>query len=163
MKHFVLFQSAQRLPDAALGTFLGCRLRDSPEQATLAFVQGVDTFVNTDVVNAEKRGRYQVALLASMQDNIAEVRPRSFAQSHIDTEDRPALFERLREAGVDPDRTFPKDISLVKVRGFKMTFDSGMVLVGTRSDLEDRITIRDEDAGEPGVDINDTIKALRGR
>jgi hypothetical protein len=146
-----------------LGTFLGCRLRDSPERATFAFVQGVDAFVNNDVVNAEKRGRYQVALLASMQDNSVEVRPRSFANAHIDNTDRPALFERLREAGVDPDTTFPKDISLVKVRGFRMTFDSGMVLVGTRSDLEDRVHIRDETANQPGVDINDTIEALRGR
>jgi hypothetical protein len=146
-----------------LGLFLGCRLRDSPEKATLAFVQGVDAFVNNDVVNAERRGRYQVALLATMQDNTSEVRPRTFADTHIDNSDRPALYERLREAGVDPDSPFPKDISLVKVRGFKMTFDSGMVLVGSNSDLQERVHIRGESAAQAGVDINDTIKTLHGR
>ena len=146
-----------------LGTFLGCRLRDSPEKATLAFVQVVDAFVNNDVVSAEKRGRYQVALLATMQDNTAEVRPRTFADTNIDSSDRPALFERLRAGGVDPDSPFPKDVSLVKVRGFKMTFDSGMVLVGSSSDLEERVRIRGENEAQPGVDINDAIKTLRGR
>lgn len=146
-----------------LGTFLGCKLRDSPEKVTLAFVHGADTFVNNDVVSAEKRGRYQVALLATMQDNAAEIRPKSFAATHIDPADRPALFDRLREAGVDPDSVFPKDISLVKVRGFRMTFDSGMVLVGSNDDLQARVHIREDAAAQPGVDINDTIKTLRGR
>lgn len=146
-----------------LGTFLGCRLRDSPEQVTLAFAQGVDAFVNKDVVSAEKRGRYQVALLATMQDNAVDVRPKTFANTHIDPPDRPALFERLREAGVDPDTAFPKDLSLVKVRGFRMTFDSGMVLVGTNSDLQERVHIREDAAAQPGVEISDTIKTLRGR
>ena len=155
--------SAAGVADFFLGTFLGCGLHDSPEKSTLAFVRGVEAFVNHDVTNPEKRGRYQVALLASMQDNSKDVRPRSFARTHIEPADRPALFERLREQAVDPDTAFPKDINLVKVKGFKMQFASGMVLVGSEADLRERIHIRDETAAQQGVDVNDTIKTLSGR
>lgn len=60
-----------------LGTFLGCRLKTSPEKATLDFVRAAEGFFNEHVANAEKRGRYQVALLAKMQDNTMDVRPRT--------------------------------------------------------------------------------------
>ena len=146
-----------------LGTFLGCQLRDSPEKSTLEFVQTVDGFINEQIESAERRGRYQVALLATMQDQTTEVRPRSFANAHLDVPDRPAFLDRVREVGLDPDVPFGKDISLVKVSGFRMTFRSGMVLVGSQDDLEERVDIRPDDAPSPGVDINDAIKRLRGR
>jgi hypothetical protein len=146
-----------------LGTFLGCRLRESPEKSTLQFVQAVDGFINEQVGSAERRGRYQVALLAAMQDQTAEIRPRSFANAHLDPADRPVLLDRVREAGLDPDLPFGKDTSLVKVSGFKMTFTSGMVLVGSQDDLQERVNIRPDDAARPGVDINDAIKKLKGR
>ena len=146
-----------------LGTFLGCRLRDSPEKSTMAFVKGVDEFINRDISNVERKGRYQVALLAAMQDNTTEVRPRSFANTNVEQSDHPALFERLRAAGLDPDVPFPKDTSMVSVKGFRMTFENGMVLVGSPTDLSERVHIRELEAPTPGVDINDAVKALRGR
>lgn len=146
-----------------LGTFLGCRLRDSPEKSTLEFVQAADGFINEQVQSADRRGRYQVALLASMQDHTVEVRPRSFANTHLDAADRPAFLDRVREAGLDPDTSFAKDTSLVRVAGFKMTFDSGMVLVGSQLDLQERVNIRPDTAARPGVVIEDTIKKLQGR
>ena len=57
-----------------LNTFLGCRLRESPEKTTLAFVTATDTFINGDVTDPERRGKYQVALLATMQSQTTEVR-----------------------------------------------------------------------------------------
>ena len=44
-----------------------------------------------------------------------------------------------------------------------MTFESGMVLVGSNDDLQERVHIREDAAVQPGVDIYDTIKTLRGR
>lgn len=146
-----------------LGTFLGCRLRDSPEKTTLEFVQAADGFINNEVRSSERRGRYQVALLATMQDQTAEIRPRTFAEAHLDAADRPLFLERVREGGLDPEQAFPKDTSLVRVAGFRMTFSSGMVLVGSQEDLRDRVEIRPDDAPVPGVDVNDAIKKLRGR
>jgi hypothetical protein len=146
-----------------LGTFLGGRLRDSPEKSTFEFVQAVDGFINEQVDSAERRGRCQVALLATMQDLTGEVRPRSFATAHLDAADRPAFLDRVRQMGLDPDTPFAKDTSLVKVSGFRMTFDSGMVLVGSQEDLLQRVKIRPDNAPKAGVDLNDAIKKLRGR
>lgn len=58
---------------------------------------------------------------------------------------------------------FQKDTSLIEVNGFKMTFESGMVLVGRSDDLSERVNIRPAEATQPGVEINDTLKRLNGR
>lgn len=97
-----------------------------------------------------------------MQDNTLEVRPRDFVNATLDPGDRAPFMEALREAGIDPNVAFEKDISLVKVNRFKMVFESGMVLVGKRDDLSERVRIRSDDS-EPGVEIEDTIKRLSGR
>jgi hypothetical protein len=44
-----------------------------------------------------------------------------------------------------------------------MIFENGMVLVGGPDDLRERVRIRSEDAKQPGVDIDDAIKVIRGR
>ena len=146
-----------------LTTFLGCRLRESPEKTTLAFVSATDAFINEEVTNPERRGKYQVALLASMQSQSAEVRPRTFANTNLDPIDRPKYLDRIRSAGVNPDVSFRKDARLVKVSGFKMTFESGMVLVGRKEDLEERVDIQPEGSATPGVIVNDVMKTLSGR
>jgi hypothetical protein len=146
-----------------LTTFLGCTLRTSPEKATLDFVRAADSYFNEMVGSPERRGRYQVALLSRMQDQVMDMRPRDFAQEHLDHPDRAPFLDRVRDGGLDPNVAFTKDTSLVKVSGFKMTFDSGMVLVGRREDLEQRIAIRPEGSEQPGIEVNDTVKRLGGR
>lgn len=146
-----------------LSTFLGCRLKTSPEKVTLDFVRAAEGFFNQHVTNPEKRGRYQVALLAKMQDNTMDVRPRDFAEANLDIADRAHFSEAIRAADIDPNVAFEKDTSLVKVNGFKMTFESGMVLVGNRDDLAQRVSIRPPEATQPGVEVNDSLKRLGGR
>jgi hypothetical protein len=82
-------------------------------------------------------------------------------QGHCRTPGRGA--DRGCASGSNPDQPFPKDVSLVRVSGFKITFESGMVLVGSHEDLRERVNIRPDDAAVPGVDIDDAIKKLRGR
>jgi hypothetical protein len=149
--------------DFFLSTFLGCQLRVSPARATLEFVQAAESYFNDAVPNPEKRGQYQVALLSTMQDQHLDVTPRSFAASHLESADRPGFLQRITEAGLDPSSAFEKDLSLVRVNGFRMTFENGMVLVGRSDDLRDRVHIRPEEATHPGVDINDAVQQLRGR
>lgn len=144
-----------------LGTFLGCRLQDSPEKSTLAFVTATDGYINEAVASPERKGKYQVALLAAMQDQSTEIRPRTFAETSLELDDRAPFLDRIRQAGIDPDVPFPKDVSLVKVSGFKMTFQSGMVLVGSRTDLEDRVDLPEQNSD--GVRVKDTVKVLSGR
>ena len=104
-----------------------------------------------------------MALLATMQDQTTEIRPRAFATTHIDPVDRPGFLDRIRQAGIDPTVPFPKNVSLVKVSGFKMIFESGMVLVGSKTDLEERVDIPPTQEDRRGVTIKDTMKTLSGR
>jgi hypothetical protein len=105
---------------------------------------------------------YYVALLARMQDQTLDLRPRDFANDSIQPNDRPRFLERVAERGLDPDTTFEKDISLAKVQGFRMVFEHGMILVGRRDDLDGRVRVPDA-SGAQGVVIQDTLKRLTGR
>lgn len=146
-----------------LSTFLGCQLETNPEKITLDFVQTSERFFNEEIANPEKKGRYQVALLAAMQDNNLDLLPRDFAATNLEPVDRTKYAEALRDAGVNPDVPFQKDTNLVKIEGFRMQFTSGMVLVGKSEDLDQRVQIRPPSADVPGVDVNDTIRRLSGR
>jgi hypothetical protein len=57
-------------------TFLGCQLKTNPEKATRDFVLAAEEFINQDVASDERRAVYQVALLAKMQDETLDLRPR---------------------------------------------------------------------------------------
>jgi hypothetical protein len=148
-----------------LSRFLGCQLRTNPEVATRDFFEAVQTFINEDVANPERRARYHIAVLAAMEDDRLDLQPRSFAERWVDSNDRPALLERVAAAGLEVGTAFEKDLSLIsrQVRGFKLVFDSGMVLVGSKDDLETRVDVRPADAQKPGADINDAIRRLEGR
>ena len=98
-----------------------------------------------------------------MQDNNLDVLPSDFAAANLEAVDRAPYAEVLRHAGVEPTTPFQKDTSLVKIEGFRMQFESGMVLVGKAGDLDERVEIRSSSADTPGVDIKDTIKRLSGR
>jgi hypothetical protein len=143
-----------------LGRYLGCMLKTNPEKATLDFVRAAEEFFNTGVINVEKRAQYQVALLAKMQDNTLDVRPRDFASGHLEAQHQSGFLEQVREAGLDPDTPFEKDVALAKVAGFRMIFESGMALIGKMNDLDQRVKPRPDGSG---VEINDAIARLQGR
>jgi hypothetical protein len=145
-----------------LATFLGSQLKTNPEKATLDFVLATEQFINEDVASDERRADYQVALLAKMQDQTLDLRPRDFAEQSLQPNDRPRFLERVAARGLDPNTTFQKDTSLARVRGFKMVFEHGMTLIGSGQDLRDRVRVPDA-AGVNGVVIEDTLKRLGGR
>lgn len=145
-----------------LATFLGCQLKTNPEKATRDFVVATEQFINEDVASDERRADYYVALLAKMQDQTLDLRPRDFANDNLRPNDRPRFLERVAQHGLDPDTTFEKDTSLAKVKGFRMLFEHGMVLVGGPDDLDGRVQVPDA-AGAQGVVIQDVLKRLTGR
>jgi phage tail sheath protein FI len=146
-----------------LSKFLGCKPEADAAVVTMQFVKAAYSSINNDVASPETKGRYQVALLASMQDKTADIRPLDFAANHIDQPDRPAFLRRVREAGIDPAKSLPKDLTMVKVNGFKMTFKSGMVLVGDLEDYRDRVKLPDENSPDKPVELHDTVAKLTGR
>jgi hypothetical protein len=143
-----------------LSRFLGCMPRVPAALMTYELVKAANESFNEDVSSPERRGRYQVAMLAALQSNVADIRPRTFASENLKPEDRKPFLERVRKAGIDPDVAFEKDTSRIKVSRFRMTFESGMVLVGDRGALDKHVKLPDEqDSGEPVV-LNDRVEDL---
>lgn len=85
-----------------------------------------------------------------MQDNTTTITPRTFADTHLEAEDRAPFLERVeKSAGIGPTTTFGKDTSRVNVSRFTMTFTSGnLTLVGDRDALDSTVEIPDDDAPE---------------
>lgn len=147
-----------------LGQFLGCKPKEPAAKTTFEFVKAANDSFNQDVPSPETQGRYQVALLAVLQDNSVDIKPRTFASRHLEREDRPAFLGRMREAGIDPDRTFTKDPSLVRVDRFRMSFESGMVLVGDMNSLKERVQLPERNDAEQPVEVRDRVRnMLTGR
>jgi hypothetical protein len=113
---------------------------------------------NKDVASPKRRSRYQVALLSVMQDNTTTITPRTFADTHLVAEDRPAFLDRIKDAGIAPTATFAKDTSRVNVSKFTMTFtDGNLTLVGDREALDSVVEIPDDDAPNEPVRLNTTV------
>lgn len=148
-----------------LHDFLGCQLRDSPEKATQDFWNGAQVFIEEDVAAPERKGRYQVALQAYLERPEHDIRPETFIGQSVEDADKPRLRQRLRDEGVEPRQGFPKDLVLIerKIQGFRITFDHGMTLLGSREDMEERLELEHSRDADPATVIKDELKSLRGR
>jgi hypothetical protein len=146
-----------------LATFLGCQLKTNPEKATRDFVLAAETFINQDIQTDERRANYQIALLAKLQDQSLDIRPRDFANDSIEPNDRPRFLQRVADHGLDPNQTFAKDTSRAHAGGFKIVFEHGMTLVGSREDLDQRVQVPEIAGAANGVVITDTLKRISGR
>jgi hypothetical protein len=143
-----------------LSRFLGCKPKIPAARMTFEFVRAANKMINEDVESPERKGQYQVALLAKMQDNSSDVRPSSFANENLAASDREKFLQRVEEAGVERNTSFTKDTSLVKVSSFKMTFESGMVLVGSKDALEQKVTIPEHPGPDAPVELGDSVDAI---
>jgi hypothetical protein len=144
--------------------FLGCQLVDSPEKTTQEFWAATQTFINDDVASPDRQGRYQVAVQAFLEEPDEDIRPETFIQRAIDPNDQPRLRQRLHDEGVKPGASFAKDTSLIakKIAGFRLTFKHGMLLVGGREDLEDRVDLPSENGSDPTT-IRDSVLRMAGK
>jgi hypothetical protein len=96
-----------------------------------------------------------------MQSQTADIVPRVFADEYLDPLDRPPFLARVEKAGLQPDAAFPKDTSLVKIDRFKLTFESGMVLVGNVEDFKQKVDLPDGNgADSAAVQVRDSVSRL---
>jgi hypothetical protein len=102
-------------------------------------------------------------LLGKLQDQSLDIRPRDFANATIEPNDRPRFLQRVTEQGLDPNQTFAKDTSRAHANGFKIVFEHGMTLVGSREDLDQRVEIPEVAGTADGVVITDTLRRISGR
>lgn len=149
-----------RVADFFLSQFLGCKPKAPAARMTYDFVKATGEMINLDVDSPERKGRYQVALLAELQNAAADIRPADFARRHLEAEDRGPFLARVEAAGLDPQATFPKDLTDTRVARFRMTFKSGMVLVGDQESLEKKVELPKESESREPVKLKDDIESL---
>jgi hypothetical protein len=101
---------------------------------------------------------------AFLEEPEEDLRPETFIQRAIDSNDQPKFRQRVRDASLEPATTVPKDTGLIarKISGFRVTFAHGMALVGGREDLEERVELPSQNGSGPTT-IRDTIKTMSGR
>ncbi len=150
----------RQVGDFFLAAFLGCKPKEPAALTTYRFVVAANEAINQDVASAERRGRYQVAMLSMLQDNSVDIRPQTFAQRHLDDVHRAPFLARIEAAGIDPKRPFPKDTSRVKVDQFKVTFDSGMTLVGPAPALQENVEMPEKPGPQHPVQLKDTVRSV---
>lgn len=157
-------QEGRGLARFFLHDFLGCQLSAGAEKATKDFWTATQTFINEDVASPERKGRYQVAVQAFLEEPQEDLRPETFIARAIEQNDQPKLRQRVRDQGLDPRVTVPKDTALVanKISGFRVTFEHGMSLVGGREDLEERVELPRKN-GTGNTVIRDAMRNMTGR
>lgn len=144
-----------------LQRFLGCRLKLAADIATRRFFEASQEFINL-VPDAEKKARYEIALIAAM--NVPGRTMSSAAVSQqMDVEDRQSYREFLDAKEVSTPR-FDKDTRLIasELRQMVLGFQqSGLRLSGTPADIAEFVRFNEDDAAAP-VEIHDQVKNVRG-
>lgn len=95
---------------------LGCQFSQRPQELTELFARAANDVINSDVVqDPEKRARYTVALMSTLQAQISEIDVKKFAREHLDVEDRDAFLAQMTERGVSQ-TPFKRDPELIQGR-----------------------------------------------
>jgi len=92
-------QSRAAMADFFLGSFLGCKLVESPLVTTERFFNEAERFIN-GLADAEKRARYEMALLAEMHSAHTQVNPNVFARTAFERGDHQSFRHALDTADV---------------------------------------------------------------
>jgi 37-kD nucleoid-associated bacterial protein len=105
----------KRMADFFLADFLGCRLRDDPAQVTSDYFVRGEKFINERIASPEKRALYHRAWVTDLASQAQTIVPRTFAETHLDEEDRNAFLQFLRDGDVSTTQ-FRKDTELIASR-----------------------------------------------
>jgi len=126
-----------------LGSFLGCKLRQTADVSTRRYLDLAEQFVN-EVADEERKMRYQLALIADLNSPSTTISPREFAQNHLDPKDRDQ-FERLFRDSDGTVSQFAKETTLVRsrLRTAVLVLDSGVQVLGPPHAVEEAVVVAD--------------------
>jgi len=148
-----------------LRDFLGCRFATAPEVQTEQFLRSAQQFINEDVRDPEKRARYEQALLAELNSQDDGIRPRQFAQKHIDTAaERQQFVNRVEHADLPID-LIPKSLAMIgnTIKRIQMRFENGTT-INAHSDLVGKeIQLTGLDDGRTRVVMEDVLTRINPR
>lgn len=149
--------------DFFVETFLECRLSNDPTIATKRFHEEAERFVNDHVTDAEKKYRYETALVAELNRSDAEVNLAKFATANLDAEDRQHFVDALRDAGLES--SFVKDTGLIssKIKRLQYVFESGVKVSHPVDTPPDVVSVVDASAGRTEIRVVDDLKTVHSR
>jgi hypothetical protein len=147
-----------------LGRFLGFKLRESPEIATKNFFYTTEEFINRVIEDPQAKAQYSIALIASMGNQETSINPKTFAEKNLEISDRKKFLDYLVERQVDT-YEFNKDINRIKkhIRRVQMEFQSGILLLGSPTALDEQTKITEAQDGKIRVEIEDKLKSTVGK
>lgn len=145
--------------------FLGCEFTVRADLLTEKFMNASQKFVAVRTAqDAETSARYEIALLAELQKDSANVVPKTFASDHLDVKDRDDYLQQLREVGV-PANGFRKDVTLIKsqIRRMRITTERGADVYAPPELYEDgTLTVQRPDDGAHRIIVTDTVHKITG-
>jgi hypothetical protein len=146
-----------------LSQFLGCRLKEVPEVTTKRFFDATAKFINEDVDDPREKARYQVALVAELQNAHRSISPEGFANTNVATDDRPRFLERVAEEGVTA-RSFVKNASLVEpiLHKIQWIFEGGISVMAPPSQVGEQLQVDARDDGRTRMEIVDKLRDVKG-
>ncbi len=143
--------------------FLGCKFAAAPEVQTKDFLQAAQKFINEDVTDPEKQARYEQALLSELNSNEEGVKPRQFAQKHIDTSaERNRFVQRVQEAGL-PTELVPKSLGLIvnTIKRIQMRFENGTTINAHPDLIGNDLKISRLNDGRTRVEMEDILRRIK--
>lgn len=146
-----------------LRKFLGCKLKEAPDVATRKFFEASQEWINA-IDDPVKRGRYETALIAQMNDQSNSVVPNTFADGHLDSADRRTSREYLAQKEA-PTGRFIKDTRLIapKIRQMSLRFKNSNVKVSaTPQAFAEYVRINATGGDRAPVEIFDQVRDVRG-
>jgi hypothetical protein len=152
------------IADFFLKRFLGCQLLEAPDVSTRRFFNATEDFINQKVADPVRKAQYNIALLAELNDTSTVLRPRDFAQRHLEVNDRQPYMSFLEEKQV-PITTIAKDRTLVasQIQRMQMDFSSGLAVLGSPESFRDHVRMSQLDDGQTRVEIQDRLNRVHGK
>lgn len=150
-------QNGVAFADFFLTAFLGCRLADNAEVQTKQFMDSTMAFINKDITDEEKRGRYAAALVAYVGSPADTFEARAFAEQFLEAEDRDAYSHALPEQLASA--VITKNLALVPGQGAGLRLYGAGVVISVSAAALDRGAIRvTEESGETVIKITGALK-----
>jgi len=152
------------IADFFLKRFLGCKLREAPDVVTQRYFEAAQGFINEKVSDPENRAKYQIALMATLNNQQDTVHPWHFAEENLAVQDRDEFIHALNEHEV-PTQQFAKDTAGLQptLKKLQMSFQSGIILVASPQAYEEHIKSSELENGNSLVEITDKLKDVRSR
>jgi hypothetical protein len=151
-------QNGIAFADFFMSAFLGCKLSDDAEIQTRQFMKSSFEFVNGQIADEEKQGRYATALIAYISSPAPTFQASEFAGQFLDPEDQDdyvrALPETLAHSVIN------KNLALVPGQGSGLRlYGAGVVISASAAALErGALEIVSEGDGQTVVRITGSLK-----